>query len=162
MRLTFFLLHVLLFFPWPTSGQEVNRPIYSLTIFKNVNNEGTHKRTYIEVDSVGNITVDNKKNGTSFKMGTLRKELNDFVINENVEKYPGSNDIIFIEPPTAELNKQSVVFSVTFFDDIKNERNLRNKTYYSWGASYDKDNNEYPIFKYLSKEKIKLIKEALK
>jgi len=154
------LISLLLLHCW-VFGQATIRPLYNLTILKSTNVESKRIDKFIEIDSLGNLYSEHKKTKSPFNIKAFTKEVNRYVTEQNIEKYPGNNDIYFTELPTPALNKQAIVIEVKFLDDVRNEKDLRNKTYYSWGNTFDKDNNEYPIFKYLTETEVKILKALL-
>jgi hypothetical protein len=162
MKLKFSL--IVLFFSFFLSNlysQDTLRPIYSLTIIKSVNSENNRVDKFIGVDSSGNIYNGRKKTGKNLDINSFSKEITKYVVEEKLHKYPGNNDIIVIEPPTPKLNKQTIVISIKFLDDFYIEKDLRNKTYYSWGKPFDKENNDYPLFKFLTETEISILKALL-
>jgi len=142
-------------------SQDTLRPLYSLTITKSVNSENKRVDKFIGIDSSGNIYSGRKKTGSNLDIKAFSKEITKYVTDENLHKYPGNNDIIFIEAPTPKLNKQTILISIKFLDDFKMEKDLRNKTYYSWGKPFDKEVNDYPLFKYLTEAEINILKSLL-
>ena len=141
--------------------QDTVRSLFSLTILKRVNNENKILNKFIEIDSLGAIYIGNKKTGENFNIKSFNKEVTKFVVTEKLRKHPGDNYISVIEYPIPENNKQRFIILVKFLDDIRLERELRNKTYYSWGEIFDKEINDYPLFKYLTGAEIKILKGML-
>jgi hypothetical protein len=142
-------------------SQDATRPLFSLTIIKSVNNESKRVDKFIEIDSLGNIFNGRKKTGKNFDIKVFSKEITKYVVDEKLHKYPGNDDISFIEPPTPKINKQTILISIKFLDDFNMEKDLRNKTYYSWGEPFDKEINDYPLFKYLTQAEIDILKALL-
>lgn len=156
--LTVFFVSFLFF---TTYCQDTLRHLYSLTIIKSVNNDNKRVDKFIVVDSSGYIYNGRKRTDKSLDINSFSKEITKYVVDENLHKYPGNNDMVFIETPTPKLNSQTILISIKFLDDFNSEKDLRNKTYYSWGKPYDKEINDYPLFKYLTESEIGILKALL-
>ena len=134
---------------------------YNLTIIKRVNNENNRADKFIEIDSLGNIYNSREKTGKNFDIKGFSKEITKYVADEKLYKYPGNNSISVIEYPTPKINTQYISISIKFLDDFNIEKELRNKTYYSWGKTLDKEANDYPLFKYLNNAEVDILKVLL-
>jgi hypothetical protein len=148
-------------------GQPV-RPIYNLTIYKSVNDEYHKPDKFIEIDSAGNIYV---QSGTTYSprvkaeqvmdIKNLAMEIKKYVAKEKPYKSPGDDFETKVEAPTVKLNEQYIEISIKFLDDIRRERKLLNKTYYTWNDMLDKNIKDYPLFNYLNISEITILKALL-
>ena len=142
------------------TGQQSNRPLHEVIIFKSVANQDNIINTFISIDSAGNIYSQHKKTESSFDIKLFTKEINDYVTKDKIDKYPANNNL----PPEAafpELNKQATIVMV-IFQDVEKEKSFINKTQYSWGKSLGKDETDYPLFKYLTEKEVVVLKKLLK
>jgi hypothetical protein len=148
-------------------GQPV-RPLYNLTIYKSVNDEKHKPDKIIEIDSAGNIYV---QSGTMYSarvkaeqimdIKNLAMEIKKYVAIEKPYKSPGDDFESKVEAPTVKLNEQYIEISIKFLDDIRREKKLLNKTYYTWNGMLDKNIKDYPLFNYLNISEIKILKALL-
>ena len=162
MKFKIFLQSILLLFPFCfATSQETIRPLYNVTIKKDILDQGKWIATRIEIDSSGNVYIKHKKSEHTFDIKRFTNGINDYVVKEDVEKHPGNNDISITEERPPELDKQKISIEITFLDDIKKKKDLRNKTYYSWADKFDKNISEYPFYKYFSEAEVKILKALL-
>jgi hypothetical protein len=111
---------------------------------------------------LGNIAVARKDIQKKINIKSLTKSLNEYIAKENLEKILGND-----EPPRMSLipknEEQTIHFSIIFLDDFHKEKVLANNTYYSWEKGNLKlDENNYPLYKYLKKGDLSILKEILK
>jgi hypothetical protein len=169
MKLRFSLaLFSLLIISHSVFSQAKKRPLYNITIYKSVNDEQHKPDIFIEIDSAGNIFTQSgnifspkKKINQTIDIKTFTLEINKFVVREKLEKSPGSDFEEKIEAPTINLNEQFIEISIKFLDDFKKEKKLLNKTYYVWNEHMDKSVQDYPLYKYLTQNEIKILKLLL-
>jgi hypothetical protein len=155
------LLSILLVFIFSSLlGQEVNRPLYQVIIFKRVNDNNKIINTVIRIDSAGNIYKQYVKTQNSLDRNLFAKHVNEYINKENIEKYEADNNPPR-EAPTPQLNKQATIITVWFQDDIDKEKTFSNKTNYSWGKTLNKNDSDYLLFKYLSKSEKDVLKKLL-
>ena len=141
--------------------QETSCGLYSLTIAKIVNHENNRIDTYIKIDSSGCIFRSGSKVKEKVNIQKFSNRIAKFVNEEKIDRIPGNNDIILSEYNTPALNEQNVVVSIIFLADYYKEKNLINKTYYTWGSFLDKNDKDYSLFKYLAESEIELLKALL-
>ena len=143
-------------------AQQNNHYLYSFTILKQVKDGNINSEKLIEIDSLGNIFSDSKKTQKSVNVKTFSDEIRKFLAQEKVIKHPGNNDIVFIGNATPKKNKQSILISFSFFDEISKEKDFRNKTFYSWAkSSLSKKESDYSLFNYLNENEVNTLKALL-
>lgn len=139
-----------------------NKKIYEVIIFKWTKVENKDVRKVIKIDSLGNIFLSKQKTKKKVELKNFTKNINEFIVEEKLEKIPGDNN-----PPRMSLipkeGKQTIAILIVFLDDFRKENNLANNTYYYWTKTGLEINSEdYLIFKYLNKTDIDTIKFLLK
>jgi hypothetical protein len=141
-------------------AQKSNRLLHEIIIVKGINVDNKINRKVLKIDSKGGIYLEGKKIEPSFAIKQFTREINNYIAQDSVERYPGNNN-----PPneaaTPNPNQQSIYISVTFKDDVDKEKDLKNKTSYRWGGLFDRSKNDYPLFKYLTEKEASVLKNLL-
>ena len=162
MKLNSILLIIKLVMAWQVgNGQSTDKHVFEVTIYKIEDVQGTKIRRYIVIDSSGSIYRNNRKLKNSFDVDMFSREITNYVVAEKVHKFPGNDDISFLEHRAPGLDEQVITISIKFAEDVIKEKNLRNKTYYSWGNNFKSGNIEYPLFKFLSPGEVDILKLLL-
>jgi hypothetical protein len=164
----FLLLTLFTYFFLPVFAQSVTRPLYNLKIYKSVNDKNHKPDKFVEIDSAGNIYVQSghlynpkEKLSQTIDIKKLSAEVTKYVTIEKLDKFPGNNFEEIQEAPTIKLNQQYIEVTIMFLDDIRKEKKLLNKTYYSWNDFLDKTIQDYPLFKYLNVSELEILKPLL-
>lgn len=118
--------------------------------------------TIIKIDSTDNIFKNDDAVGKSIDAQNLSKVLRSTTDGIKIVKYPGDNDIKVIEYPFPQQKKQYILFRYQFKSEVEREKDLLNKTYYSWGGFFDIKETDLPIFKLFLDHEIKIFKELLR
>lgn len=163
MKILIIVLSVMLTGNPTIYAQQNNHSLYNLTIVKMVRDGNIKSEKLIEIDSAGNIYADKKKIPQTVNVKTFSDELRRYVAEgRKVIKHPGNNDILFTGVSSSERNKQNIKISCMFLDDINKEKDLRNKTYYSWfKGPISKNVNYYSLYEYLNETEINILRGLL-
>ncbi|WP_281310397.1 hypothetical protein [Flavobacterium flavigenum] len=162
MKLKHYLFVSFLLIATSTIYSQNDKKLYEIIIFKWTKVENKDVMKVIKIDSLGNIFLSKQKTEKKVELKNFTKKINQFILEEKLEKVPGDNN-----PPRMSLipaeGKQTIAISIVFLDDYRKETNLANNTYYSWTKTGLEINSEdYLIFKYLNKTDINTIKSLLK
>ena len=139
----------------------IESTIHEVLIFKWCK-EGQHNiKRYIKIDSLGNVIIKNQNFLEKVDMKSFTKSIHNFITMEKPEKIAGNNDAPKLAViPAAE--RQNIYISIILTEDYVKDKKLKNQSYYSWQQlDLDKFVNDYPFFKYLTKEETALFKRFL-
>lgn len=145
----------------------VDRPLYRVVIYKktipprNPDEPYVEKHRFIVVDSLGKVTLNDKKSEYSLK-ASFTQGINKFVASGQVTMKPANND----GPPPKQVEDQKHLVSVWiyFLDDYHREKNVyEDMTSYSWKKEFTDPNFEdYEFYQYFDPADVKTLKELLK
>jgi hypothetical protein len=143
-------------------AQKNQKDLYEVSFFKLVKNGAQDEKIIFKVDSIGNVIVGNKFTGQKLNSKSFNLAIHKFVNLEKLDVIPGS-----AEPPRMALvpknNEQSIHINVIFLKDYYNEKDLFNKTSYSWQKTgLDKEEDDYSLYKYLDKADKEILISLLK
>lgn len=143
-------------------AQKNTKDFYEVSFFKWVKNGEQDEKIIFKIDSLGNVIVKNKLTGQKLNIKSFNNAIHKFVNLEKLTKIPGND-----EPPgmalIPERDKQSIHINIIFLKDYYNEKELFNKTTYSWQKTgLDKDEDKYLLYKYLDKADKEILKNILR
>jgi hypothetical protein len=132
-------------------AQKNQKDFYEVSFFKWVKNGDQDEKILFKVDSTGNVVIGDKFTGQKLNFKSFNIAIHKFVNLEKLEKIPGN-----AEPPRMALipknDQQSIYINIVFLKDYYNEKDLFNKTAYSWKKTgLDKEEDQYRLYKYLDK-----------
>ena len=153
---------IVLFVAFSGNAQR-NGNIYRLGIYKISNVNGIEKSIYVAVDSLGNISVDNKPTGERIDLKSFSKSVKEFVKKEKPEKMPAGN----YPPEQVEFpkkNQQISYIHIIFMQDYidMTDKDVNPITYKLEIRDLDHDLNNYSLYNYLKGSNLSMIKEKLK
>lgn len=145
-----------------SAKDSIQSTIHNMLIFKWCKEEnGNNIKRYIKIDSLGNVIIKNQNFLEKVNMKSFTKEIHQFIKKEDIKKIPG-NDGPAMLATIPKKNEQSIYISIILTEDYVAEKNLKNKSAYSWSKTgIDKLQNDYPLFKYLIKEEVEMLKRFL-
>ena len=130
----------------PTEG------IYEVFIFQWTEKDSLEKDNIVSIDSVGNISFNNKATEVKVDLVKFNNAVNDFLSKEKVIKIEPSNN------PPAEARKpqnntKNVFLSIVRLEDFKKDKDFNSPTTFCL-FKYDLNLNDFgfPFFDYLTKK----------
>jgi len=144
------------------ANDSIQSTIHNMLIFKWCKEDnGNNIKRYIKIDSLGNVIIKNQNFLEKVNMKSFTKEIHQFIKNEGIKKNPG-NDGPAMLATIPKKNEQSIYISIILTEDYIAEKNLKNKSAYSWSKTgIDKLQNDYPLFTYLTKKEVEMLKRFL-
>lgn len=144
-----------------TFAQRADSTLYNISITKTIVKNSQRVFITIKFDSVGNIFKNELAGGKSIDILSLSTKLKNGIDEIKFVKYPGDNQIKALEFPFPEKHRQHILFHYQFKVEIDREANFLNKTYYSWGSSFDISDANLPIYKLFLESEIRILHELL-
>jgi len=144
------------------ANDSIQSTIHNMLIFKWCKEDnGNNIKRYIKIDSLGNVIIKNQNFLEKVNMKSFTKEIHEFIKKEDIIKIPGNNGPAMLAT-IPKKNEQSIYISIILTEDYVAEKNLKNKSAYSWSKTgIDKLQNEYPLFEYLTKKEVEMFKRFL-
>jgi hypothetical protein len=159
MKIFFALIGVFVFLR--NDAQKPSGLLHSFSVSKRVNDQNKILFKNIEIDSSGNVHVGNMPTESSVDIKTFSKSINKYVSEEKLTRIAGNDDISVVEPRKPKPFEQIISITIIFLDDFHKDRNLRNKTYYSWSWVGDQSVKDYSFYSFLDEPEKKILKSLL-
>ena len=144
------------------ANDSIQSTIHNMLIFKWCKEDnGNNIKRYIKIDSLGNVIIKNQNFLEKVNMKSFTKEIHEFIKKDDIKKIPGNNGPAMLAT-IPKKNEQSIYISIILTEDYIAEKNLKNKSAYSWSKTgIDKLQNDYPLFTYLTKKEVEMLKRFL-
>jgi hypothetical protein len=141
-------------------GDTIPSTIHHVLIFKWCKEGDNNIKRYIKIDSLGNVIIKNQQVLEKVEMQSFTKSIRAFIKKEKTEKIAGSDNAKYADVPAAD--RQNIFISVLLTEDYAKEKKLKNPSYYLWQQiNIDKFVNDYPLFNYLPKAQVTMLKRYL-